>query len=116
MSQMSRPKDHILPASVEALVRNPSQVSASETAILAAELVAAAAMFAVARARLNRQTKRRQLPRITVFLEAPARPASVTRRTASVPQSAFDIVHKTMGLYQRVDWVWLGENSSLICA
>ena len=56
-------------ASVEALVRNPSQVLALETAILAAEVVAAAAMFVVARAKLNRQTKRQQLPRITVLLE-----------------------------------------------
>jgi hypothetical protein len=60
--------------SVEALVRNPPQVSASETAILATELVAAAAMFAVARAKLSRQTKRRQFPRITVLLEAPHDP------------------------------------------
>ncbi len=62
-------KGPLTAASVEALVRNPSQVLATETAILAAELVAAAAMFVVARAKLNRQTKRRQLPRITVFLE-----------------------------------------------
>ena len=34
-----------------------------------AEVVAAAAMFVVARAKLNRQTKRQQLPRITVLLE-----------------------------------------------
>src|SRR4029077_1933780 len=63
-------KGPLTAASVEALVRNPSQVLALETAILAAEVVAAAAMFVVARAKLNRQTKRRQLRRITVLLEA----------------------------------------------
>ena len=54
-------------ASVEALVRNPSQVLASETAILVAELVAAAAMFVVARAKLSRRTKRSRAPQFNAF-------------------------------------------------
>ena len=67
-------KEPLTAASVEALVRNPSQVLALETAILAAEVVAAAAMFVVAPAKLNRQTKRRQLPQIIVLFEAPHDP------------------------------------------
>ncbi len=62
-------KGPVTAAPVEALARNPSQVLALEIAILAAELVAAAAIFVVAPAKLNRQTKRRQLRRITVLLE-----------------------------------------------
>jgi hypothetical protein len=55
-------KGPVTAASVEALVRNSLQVLASETAILVAELVAAAAMFVVARAKLNRRTKRSRVP------------------------------------------------------
>ena len=90
-------KGPLTAASVEALVRNPSRVLPSETAKLVAELVAAAAMFVVARAKLNRQTKRSRVPQFNAFPLAGLSSIVWRSRIQTVPRT-----HAACGGPQRV--------------